>query len=186
MTFMKFFETPLRGAFTIELEPYRDERGFFARTFCKNEFSAIHFRKEFVQFNHSHTVKKGTLRGLHYQVPPRAENKLIRCITGKVFDVIVDLRKDSPTFLQYFGVELSGTNMRMIYVPEGFAHGFQTMEDHTEMLYHHTDFYSPEHERGVRYNDPLLKIQWPMVPSEISQKDMNHPLLTIDFKGITI
>jgi len=183
---MKFFETTLKGAFTIELEPHRDKRGFFARTFCKDEFRAIHHQKEFVQFNHSYTRKKGTLRGLHYQVPPMSENKLIRCIRGKVFDVIVDMRKGSPTFLQYFGVELSGKDMRMIYVPEGFAHGFQTLEEHSEMLYYHTNFYSGEHERGVRYNDPLLQVQWPLEPAEISEKDMKHQFLTEDFKGITI
>lgn len=174
---MKFHETTLKGVYTIELEPHLDERGFFARTFCKNEFRRIHHQKEFVQFNHSYTVKKGTLRGLHYQVPPMSEIKLIRCIRGKVLDVIVDLREGSPTFLQHIGVELSAKNMRMIYVPEGFAHGFQTLEEHSEMLYHHTNFYSPDHERGIRYNDPLLSINWPLAPSEVSEKDMKHPLL---------
>jgi len=183
---MRFHEIPLQGAYVIELEPHLDERGFFARTFCKNEFREIHHQQEFVQFNHSHTVKKGTLRGLHYQVPPMSEIKLIRCIRGKVFDVIVDMREGSFTFLQYLGVELSAGNMHMIYVPEGFAHGFQTLEEDSEMLYHHTNFYSPNHERGIRYDDPLLNISWPLAPSEISEKDTNHPLLTKDFKGITI
>lgn len=183
---MRFHETPLKGAYLIELEPHLDDRGFFARTFCKNEFGEIRHQKEFVQFNHSCTLKKGTLRGLHYQEPPVSEIKLIRCIRGKVFDVIVDLREGSFTFLQYLGVVLSAENMKMIYVPEGFAHGFQTLEDHTEMLYHHTNFYSPGHERGIRYEDPMLNISWPLAPSEISDKDMNHALLTKDFKGIAI
>ncbi|MFH0758711.1 MAG: dTDP-4-dehydrorhamnose 3,5-epimerase [Bacteroidota bacterium] len=183
---MKFFETPLCGAYTIELEPYRDDRGFFTRAYCKNEFEAIPDCKEFVQFNHSFTIRKWSLRGLHYQMPPRAENKLIRCIRGKVLDVIVDIRNGSPTFLHHFAVELSAVNMKMIYVPEGFAHGFQTMEDHTELLYFHSAFYSAEHEGGIRYSDPRLRIDWPMPPSEISGKDMNHQLLTESFKGITL
>lgn len=183
---MKFFETALKGAYTIELEPFGDERGFFARTFCKREFKQIGHTKEFVQFNHSMTSEKGTLRGLHYQVPPGSEIKLIRCIRGEVLDVIVDLRKNSSTFLRHIGVNLSEENMKMIYVPEGFAHGFQTLKDNSQMIYHHTAYYSPEDERGLFYSDPTLDIKWPLDIKNLSEKDKNHPVIDNNFKGIEI
>ena len=181
---MIFHETALEGAYIIDLEPFSDDRGLFARTFCKREFAAIGHHKEFVQFNHSHSNQKGTLRGLHYQRPPHAEIKLIRCIRGSVFDVIVDLRHQSPTFLQHVGVELSEQNLRMIYVPEGFAHGFQTLQDHCELIYHHTAFYTPDSDGGIRYNDPKIRISWPLGLSTISDKDKNLPLLSDDFAGM--
>lgn len=183
---MIFHETALEGAYIIDLEPFSDNRGLFARTFCKREFAAIGHHKEFVQFNHSHSNEKGTLRGLHYQRPPHAEIKLIRCIRGSVFDVIVDLRQQSPTFLHYVGVELSEQNMRMIYVPEGFAHGFQTLVDHTELIYHHTAFYAPDSDGGIRYNDPKINMAWPLEVSTISEKDKNLPLLSDDFAGMVL
>jgi dTDP-4-dehydrorhamnose 3,5-epimerase len=183
---MKFFKTPLNGAYVIDLEPFRDERGFFARTFCKNEFSSIGHLKEFVQFNHSMTRHKGTLRGMHYQVPPSAEIKLIRCISGEVFDVIIDIRKDSPTFLQHFNIILSDENLKMIYVPEGFAHGFQTLADNSQMIYHHTAYYTPANERGLRYDDPAFGIKWPVLPKNITDKDQNYPLINNNFKGIEV
>jgi dTDP-4-dehydrorhamnose 3,5-epimerase len=179
---MKFNETPLRGAYVIDLEPFSDERGLFARTYCKKEFFKIGFDKEFVQFNFSKTATKGSIRGLHYQVPPQAETKLIRCIRGKVYDVMVDLRSNSPTFMQFYPVELSEDNMRMVLIPEGFAHGFQTLEDNTQLIYHHTAFYAPGYEKGIRYNDPELNIQWPLDVTVISEKDENYPLLTPAFK----
>ncbi len=174
---MKFVETPLKGAYIIKLEPLVDERGFFARTFCKKEFKEIGHLKEFVQFNHSKTVQKGTLRGMHYQVSPSSEIKLIRCIQGEAYDVIVDLRKESPTFLDHLVVVLSEKNMKMIYVPEGFAHGFQTLEDNCQLIYHHTAYYSPEDERGLYYDDPTLNISWPLEPKNLSAKDRSYPLL---------
>ena len=183
---MKFIETSLKGAFIVELEPFRDERGFFARTFCKHEFAAVGHTKEFVQFNHSMTFKKGTLRGMHYQVPPNTEIKLIRCISGEVYDVIIDLRKGSPTFLQYFGVILSAENQKMIYVPGGFAHGFQTLDDNSQMIYHHTAYYTPSDERGLNYNDPALNINWPLDPTNMSEKDQNYTFINNTFKGIEI
>lgn len=183
---MKFIQTHLKGAYVIDLEPFRDERGYFVRTFCKNEFSAIGHLKEFVQFNHSMTRQKGTLRGMHYQVQPSAEIKLIRCISGEVFDVIIDIRKDSPTFLQHFDITLSDENLKMIYVPEGFAHGFQTLADNSEMIYHHTAYYNPSDERGLRFNDPALGISWPLDPENITEKDNNYPLINNNFKGIEI
>lgn len=183
---MKFFETPLSGAYIIELEPFQDSRGLFARTYCKREFKEIGHDREFVQFNHSANTNKGTLRGMHYQVPPSAEIKLIRCIRGVVYDVIIDVRYGSSTFLKYYGVELSEENMKMIYIPEGFAHGFQTLEDNTKMIYHHTQYYTPENEKAIRFNDPLINISWPLEPVNLTEKDKTHPLIDNNFKGIMI
>jgi dTDP-4-dehydrorhamnose 3,5-epimerase len=183
---MKFVETPLKGAYIIELESFRDDRGFFARTFCKREFKEIGHIKEFVQFNHSMTIQKGTIRGIHFQVPPSSEIKLIRCIRGKVYDVIIDIRKHSATFLQYFGVILSEENLKTIYVPEGFAHGFQTLENNSQMIYHHTEYYTPQNERGLNYKDQLFKIDWPLVPINVSEKDQKYPLIDNNFKGIEL
>jgi dTDP-4-dehydrorhamnose 3,5-epimerase len=183
---MKFLETKLKGAYIIELEPRRDDRGLFARTFCKREFAEINHTKEFVQFNHSLSVQKGTLRGMHFQVPPTAEIKLIRCIRGKVYDVIIDIRSGSPTFHQHIGVILSEENMNMIYVPEGFAHGFQTLEDNTQLIYHHTNYYTPENERGISFRDPAINIKWPLVPENLSEKDQKYPYIDNNFKGIIL
>lgn len=182
---MKFLETPLPGAYLIELEPLRDERGLFARTFCQEEFSRIGFQKRIVQINHSVTRKKGSIRGIHYQLPPASEAKLIRCIHGRVFDVMMDLRSASPNFLRHYGVELSKDNMRMVFIPEGFAHGFQTLTDDAELLYHHSEFYTPHCERGLRYDDPALAINWPLPVSEVSVKDQSYPLIDASFMGMT-
>ena len=183
---MIFRETKLPGAYIIEPEPSRDERGFFARTFCRREFEKIGHHRDFVQFNHSHTSRKGTIRGLHYQRPPHAEIKLIRCIRGGVFDVIVDIRQGSRTFLDHISVELTEQNLKMIYVPEGFAHGFQTLDAHTELLYHHTAYYAPEAEGGVRYDDPLLGIEWPLSVGELSDKDQGYHHLEPHFTGVQV
>lgn len=181
---MKFNAQPLAGLYTIELNVLKDERGAFARTFCKKEFEQIGHTKEFVQLNQSWNTKKGTLRGMHFQTPPFTEIKLIRCVKGAVCDVVVDLRKDSATFLQHVQVELSEENKLMIYVPEGFAHGFQTLTDNAELLYHHTEYYVPNAEGGLRYNDPLLNIKWPLPVSVISERDKNHSLIDKTYKGI--
>ena len=180
---MKFIPTILNGSFTIQLDPINDERGWFARYFCKKEFSTIGHNKEWVQMNHSFSLKKGTLRGMHFQKPPYSEVKLVRCIQGSVFDVIIDLRKDSPTFLKWVGTELSAENKLMMYIPEGFAHGFQTLEDNSGLLYMHTAYYSPEAEDGLRYNDPQVNISWPIEISEISMRDTNHDILE-KFNGL--
>ena len=180
---MKFIPTILNGSFTIQLDPINDERGWFARYFCKKEFSTIGHNKEWGQMNHSFSLKKGTLRGMHFQKPPHSEVKLVRCIQGSVFDVIIDLRKDSPTFLKWFGTELSAENKLMMYIPEGFAHGFQTLEDNSGLLYMHTAYYSPEAEDGLRYNDPQVNISWPIEISEISMRDTNHDILE-KFNGL--
>jgi dTDP-4-dehydrorhamnose 3,5-epimerase len=183
---MIFIQTPLQGAYYVDVEPFSDQRGLFARTFCKKEFEAIGHDKEFVQFNHSRNTFKGTIRGLHYQNPPYAEIKYIRCIQGAVYDVLVDIRKNSPTFLQYFGIELSAKNMRSIYIPEGFAHGFQTLEDNTELIYHHTAFYTPGMENGLNFDDSVLGINWPIPPTVISEKDLAHPPIDSEFTGIIL
>ena len=181
---MIFTETELQGSYTIELEPFKDGRGWFARYFCMDEFSKIAHTDEWMQMNHSCTYTKGSLRGMHYQLPPFSEIKLVRCITGNVFDVIVDLRKNSETFLQWFGAELSSANKKMIYIPEGFAHGFQCLTDNCELLYHHTEFYKPEAEAGIKYDDPKINIEWPLPVTVISERDKAHPHLNENFKGI--
>lgn len=181
---MKILPNPLRDAFVIEAEPHVDDRGKFVRLFCQEELKEICHDKNIVQINHSLSRKKGAIRGMHFQYPPRAEVKIVRCISGSVFDVIVDLRHNSATFLQWYGEVLSNENQKMMYIPEGFAHGFQTLEENVELLYLHTEFYSPEHEGGVRYDDPKINISWPLEITDISKKDELHSLLAEDYKGI--
>lgn len=181
---MKFIPTVFDGSYVIYLPPNKDDRGWFVRTYCKNEFQKIGFAKEWVQMNHSYTASKGTLRGLHYQLPPYREIKLVRCIRGSIYDVIVDLRKDSPTFLQWAGYELTGEEMNMLYIPEGFAHGFQTLSDDCELFYMHSEFYRPGVEGGVRYDDSSINIKWPLPITKISERDLSHPFLNETFKGI--
>ncbi len=181
---MIFHKTPLEGCYTIEFSPMADDRGWFSRVYCQKEFEAIEHQHSFVQFNHSFNHKKGTIRGMHYQNPPFQEIKLIRCISGAVYDVVIDLRKNSPTFLHYFGVELSAQNHMMIYIPHGFAHGFQTLEDETQLIYHHTEFYQPGHEAGIHYLDPMIQINWPLPPSILSERDKNLLFINESFKGI--
>jgi len=175
VTAMKFRELPLQGACVIELEKRGDERGFFARVFCEREFAAEGLVTRFVQINNSLSADVGTLRGMHYQLPPASETKLVRCVRGSLWDCIVDLRPDSPTFKRWFGAELSAENRRMMYVPKGFAHGFITLEPDTEAFYLVDEFYAPELERGLRWNDPAIGIEWPAEPRVMSEKDRNHP-----------
>lgn len=181
---MKFQPTALQGCYIITPDLLEDNRGWFSRVFCKNEFAAIGHDKEWVQLNHSFTRTKGSLRGMHFQYPPFREIKMVRCIAGAVYDVVIDLREGSPTFLQSTGVELSAANRQMLYIPEGFAHGFQTLTDNCELLYHHTAFYEPGHEGAIRYDDPLTAIKWPLPVAEISDRDRQHAYLTENFKGI--
>ena len=168
---MKFIPTSLDGAFVIDPDHLEDERGYFARTFCRGEFSAHGLNPNLVQCNVSFNLKKGTLRGMHYQVKPHEEAKLVRCTRGAICDVIVDIRRDSPTFRKWFTVELSAANGRMIYIPEGFAHGFQTLEDGSEVFYQMSEKYFPESARGIRWNDPVIGIRWPIADPVISQRD---------------
>ncbi len=172
---MKFTPLPLNGAFLIDLEKRGDERGFFARLFCAEEFKKHGLEPGVLQANNSLSVDKGTLRGLHYQLPPKEETKLVRCLTGALYDVIVDLRPESPTFGTSYGAVLSAENRRMLFVPKGCAHGFLTLEPHTEILYLVSEFYSQEYERGIRWNDPTFAIAWPETPRVISERDRAHP-----------
>ena len=181
---MIFTPTPLQGSFVIDIDVLKDDRGWFARTFCKEEFEKIGHHAEWMQMNHSFTSKKGTIRGMHFQLPPFEEIKMVRCIAGAVYDVIIDIRKNSKTFLQYVGTELSAENKKMLYIPKGFAHGFQTLSDNAELIYHHSQFYKQGVESGIRYNDPTINIQWTLQAVNVSARDKNHPFINNNFKGI--
>ena len=172
---MKFYPTALSGAYLIEPDPVQDERGFFARTFCTKEFRESGLSPNLEQCNVSFNTKKGTLRGMHYQSEPHGEIKLVRCTMGSIYDVIIDLRPHSPTFKQWIAIELSAKNRKMLYIPEGFAHGFQTLEDNAEVFYQMSTFYVPSAARGVRWNDPTFAIDWPHDERIISQKDQQYP-----------
>jgi dTDP-4-dehydrorhamnose 3,5-epimerase len=172
---MTFTELPVTGAFVIDIQRITDDRGFFSRGWCRREFETQGLATEFVQMNIGFSPRKGTLRGMHYQSSPHAEVKLVRCTLGAVCDVIIDLRRWSSTFKMWHAVELSAENHRMIYVPEGFAHGYLTLVDDTEIYYHTTNFYSPESARGVRFNDPAFAIEWPAMPTVISDRDNSYP-----------
>jgi dTDP-4-dehydrorhamnose 3,5-epimerase len=172
-----FTETNLAGAFIVDLERREDTRGFFARAFCQAEFREYGLRPVIAQANLAYNHLKGTLRGIHFQVPPAAETKLVRCTRGAILDIIVDLRPESPTWLQHTAVELTQDNHRAIYVPERFAHGYQVLTDETETTYHVGEFYSPSHERALRYDDPELALEWPLPVTVISSKDSNAALL---------
>ncbi len=171
---MKFIETKLKGAYFIEPVRLEDERGFFARTWCQEEFKAHGLSKNFVQCSISFNKKKGTLRGMHYQAPPHAENKLVRCTMGVLYDVILDLRPESATFKQWMSVELTDQNRKMLYIPEGLAHGFQTLADETEIFYQISEFYHPENAQGVLWDDPVFNIKWPLPVTEVSPKDLTY------------
>ena len=172
---MIFRETRVKGAYVVDLERRADDRGFFARAWCQKEFQAKGLTARLAQVNVSFNVHRGTLRGLHFQLPPCQEAKVVSCIRGSIYDVVVDLRRDSPTHGQWAAVELTAGNRRMLYVPEGCAHGFQTMEDNSELLYLMSEFYSPEHACGVRYNDPSFGIAWPLPVECLSEADRAWP-----------
>lgn len=174
---MKFTPLSIVGAYQIEIAPRVDERGFFARMFCAKQFAQLGLQENFVQMNHSMSLQKGTLRGLHYQRSPMAEVKVVRCIRGKIWDCLLDIREGSPTYGQWTGVELCAHQPTMVYVPQGVAHGFVTLDDDSEVLYQVSHEYAPDHERGIRWDDPQFNIQWPMTPSVISDRDRCHPHL---------
>jgi dTDP-4-dehydrorhamnose 3,5-epimerase len=170
---MLFTETALKGAYIIEIKKLIDDRGFFARSWCQNEFETHGLNSRIVQANVSYNKKKGTLRGMHYQQTPYEETKLVRCTKGAIYDVVIDLRPTSPTFAQWIGVELTAGNYRMLYVPENFAHGFQTLADDSEVTYQVSQFYTPGAENGIRWDDPAFNIEWPLAIQVISEKDRN-------------
>ena len=174
---MKFIRLPLDGAFRIELEPIRDERGFFARMFCVEEFASAGLDTVWKQCNVSCSTARGTVRGMHFQRPPKAEIKLLRCLRGSIWDVIVDLRADSPTYGNWHGELLNEDNRSMLYVPKGFAHGFQTLSDSVEMLYFHSEKFSAPHQCGLHWNDPDVAIEWRIEASNQSKRDLNLPFL---------
>jgi dTDP-4-dehydrorhamnose 3,5-epimerase len=183
---MNIHKTPIAGLMLVESTLQTDKRGFFTRLFCQDELGELVGARQIVQINQSSTHAVGAVRGMHYQERPHAEMKLVRCIKGRVWDVAVDLRADSSTFLKWHAEELSAENARMLVIPEGFAHGFQVLERDSELLYLHTEFYTPSAERGVRPTDPELMIAWPLAPQDLSDRDLNHPLLTSEFTGLVL
>lgn len=183
---MQFEETPLKGCYVIRTTPFTDQRGVFARFFCSTELRALLGKRQIVNVNFSRTIKRGSIRGMHFQYPPMAEMKFVRCISGSVYDVVIDIRKNSPTFLKWYGLELTADNMKMLCIPEGFAHGFQVIEDSSEMLYLHTEYYSKEYEGALNYADPTFAINWPLEPQVVSEKDMNHMIIDDTFEGVVL
>ena len=179
-------DTPLLGLKVMQRKRIEDSRGFLSRFFCANEFNAYGFNKALSQINHTLTRQKGAVRGLHYQQPPHAEIKLVSCLKGEVFDVAVDLRKNSPTFLQWHGEVLSENNQRSLLIPDGFAHGFQTLTEDCELIYLHTASYVKEAEAALNVVDPRVGIKWPLQITELSERDCSHPMIKIDFEGIVV
>ncbi|BBO19560.1 dTDP-4-dehydrorhamnose 3,5-epimerase [Candidatus Desulfobacillus denitrificans] len=186
MTVSRFdvIDTPLAGLKVVQRKPIRDARGYFSRFFCAEEFRQAGLNSRIAQINHSHSKIAGTVRGMHYQLPPHAETKFVSCIRGEIFDVAVDLRRNSPTFLQWHGEILSAENQRSLLIPEGFAHGFQTLTEDCELLYLVSAAYAPTAEGGVNALDPMLKIEWPLPVTEMSEKDRSVLFLPFDYTGI--
>lgn len=183
---MHLEQTPLAGVFEAHTDARCDDRGRFARLFCAVDLAHAHVGRPIVQINYSQTRAVGAIRGLHYQCPPAAEGKWVRCLNGRVFDVAVDLRRGSPTFLRWHGVELDGARMNAVFIPEGCAHGFQVLQADSELLYLHTAAYTPALEGAVRFDDPRVGIAWPLTVTEISERDRSHPLLDERFEGIVV
>jgi dTDP-4-dehydrorhamnose 3,5-epimerase len=179
-------KSSITGVWTIESSVHQDHRGAFSRLFCAEEEKSILHDRSIVQINHSITRSIGAVRGLHFQHPPHAEMKIVRCLRGRVFDVAVDLRRDSPTFLNWTAVELTPANHLAFIIPEGCAHGFQVLERHSELLYLHTAFYSPASEGVVRFDDPRIGVDWPLPPTDLSARDLGHPYLDESFEGLSL
>jgi len=174
---MKFIETPIKDLYVIELEPRIDERGFFVRAFAQDELKKVGLEFDIVQANQSFTKKKGTIRGMHCQLSPKMDGKILQCLEGKVYDVSIDLRKDSPTYKKWFGIELANGDNKMIFSPKGFAHGLQTLTDNCRIQYFMSEFYTPEYYSGVRYDDPAFNIKWPIPIGFVSDQDKSWPLM---------
>lgn len=183
---MNINSTAIKGIMVVETNRRADHRGSFARFYCERELAQVIGNRKIVQINHSHTAAVGAIRGIHFQRPPHAEMKLVRCLKGRVWDVAVDLRANSPTFLDWHAEELTPEDARMFVIPEGCAHGFQVLEPDSELLYLHTDYYAPEAEGGIRHDDPRLRITWPLPVTDISARDAGHPLISSDFQGIRV
>ena len=181
-----FIETPLKGLYKIEQKPIVDSRGFFSRFFCAEEFKDIGFTQPIAQMNHTLTKQKGAVRGMHYQHPPCTETKIVTCIRGEIFDVAVDIRKGSPTFLKFHVEILSDKNQSSLYIPDGFAHGFQTLTEDCELLYIHSSLYQHDAEGALNVFDTELNIEWPQKITEISERDKNHPMIDSSFEGIDL
>ena len=183
---MNSIETSVHGASVVESDVFQDNRGSFSRLFCLKEWEGVLGSRAIVQINHSSTRRIGAVRGLHFQHPPHAEMKIVRCLKGRVFDVAVDLRRGSPTFLKWTATELSPENRRAFVIPEGCAHGFQVLEEDSELLYLHTAFYTPGAESALRFDDPRIGVKWPLAPADLSARDQSHPHLRPDFKGVVL
>ncbi|MEE6179611.1 dTDP-4-dehydrorhamnose 3,5-epimerase family protein [Mycobacterium sp. 050134] len=183
---MKILDAPVADLKIVQSVPHRDDRGAFVRLFCAHELESLLGHRQIVQINQSRTSSVGAVRGMHFQFPPHAEMKMVRCLRGRVWDVAVDLRPTSPTFLRWHAQELAQDGGQMMVIPEGFAHGFQVLEPESELLYLHTAFYHPPSEGGLRYDDPRLAIDWPLPPRDLSPRDLSHPLLDTDFSGIAL
>jgi dTDP-4-dehydrorhamnose 3,5-epimerase len=181
-----FIETKLAGLYIAQRKPIEDTRGFFARFFCSEEFCELGLLKPIAQINHSLTHQKGAVRGMHFQYPPHVETKIVNCLKGKIFDVAIDIRHGSPTFLQFYGAELSANNFKSLVIPEGFAHGFQTLTDDCELLYLHTAPHAAEAQGALHVNDPLVNIKWPLAITEVSERDSGHSFIGEDFDGVQI
>ena len=181
-----FLPTPLSGLTVVQRKHIEDNRGFFCRFYCAEEFREAGLKKPIAQINHTFTREKGTVRGLHFQYPPHAEAKIVSCLRGEIFDVAVDIRRDSPTFLQWFGTSLSEENKKSLFVPEGFAHGFQSLTENSEILYLVTAHYNPQKEDALNVQDPIIGIQWPLDITELSDKDTAIAYITQDYNGILV
>lgn len=183
---MKLIETSIPGAWLVESAAFQDGRGAFSRLFCAKELQSVVEPRTISQINHSMTLNVGAVRGLHYQHSPHAEMKIVRCLKGRVFDVAVDLRQGSPTFLKWTAVELTPENHLAFVIPEGCAHGFQVLEEGSELLYLHTAFYTPAAEGAIRFDDPAIGVSWPLTPTDLSARDLSHAYLKEDFKGVVL
>jgi len=181
-----FIKTPLDGLFKIDRKPIVDNRGFFSRLYCEEEFKEIGFDQSIAQINYTLTKQKGTVRGLHFQLPPYAETKIVTCIQGEVWDVAIDIRKNSPTFLQWHTELLSEENQSSLYIPDGFAHGFQALSNDCQLLYLHSNSYVADAEGGINVQDSMLAIDWPLTLTEVSERDKNHPMLDLEFEGLVV
>jgi len=179
-------DTPIAGLYRIDRKPIRDSRGFFSRFYCQQEFEELGLDFEVAQMNHTITEKKGAARGLHFQYPPKCEIKLVSCVVGEIWDVVVDLRVGSPTYMHWHAERLSGDNQASLFIPKGFAHGFQTLTEHCQLLYLHSEFYAPTAEGALNPYEPKLGIEWPLPITDLSERDKHHPMLDDQFSGIKI